>query len=227
MARVQVGPIVSDLRGKVGGNILQRSAHGLTLRALHKPVNPRTPLQATMRADMARLQMAWQQLTDNQRTAWSRWAEFQNLLTGKFIQAAQTGQQTFIQVNRYRLLTGQALLEDPVFTPYSQPIPTLALDNAGANLTATFDGMLDSSLYAPILFLSFPLTPTRNAKPAGVRYLNPVSNVTDTTWTYGQSYIDAFGALPDDNARLWAQFGVQQIDNGALSIFQSTIVVVA
>ena len=226
MARVQFGPVISDLRGKVGGVIFQRSAQGVTLRKLTVPVNPSSPSQVANRAQLFYLQSQWQALDQDQRTAWETWASYQNQLVGQFVQATQSGQQSFVQCNRYRQLANKSVLVDPVFTPYSQPQPSLTIVNPLGILKVTLTGMTDSDAYYPFIYLSPPLPPARNSRPSLVRLIGPLTPESDTLWRIEEAYTNAYGIDPQLTDRLWYQLGIQQVDNGALSIFTSGVITI-
>jgi hypothetical protein len=218
MARAQLGAILSDLRGKVGGGIFQRSAQGLTLRTATTPINAQSATQQSNRAQMFSLQQSWGALSEDTRTSWEAWASYQGITIGTYVTAATSGQLAYIQVNRYRLATGLAVLSSPVFTPYSQPSPTLSLRLVTAVFTLRLTGMQDEDLYRPILQLSNRLPPARNARPNNVALMVPFVSEGATDWTITAPFLAAYGAQAPVGARLWYSLMVQQVDNGALSI---------
>jgi hypothetical protein len=226
MARIVPGAIISDIRGKVGGGIFQKSAQGLSLRSATTPTNTSSQSQMQNRSQLFYLQLAWQQLTEDQRNAWSAWSAYQNLNSGQFVVAQYTGQQSFIQVNRYRTLTGLAVLSDPVFTPYDMPAPVITLARQGSLLFLDLGTDLVHTAYAAIFFVSPPLPPARNCRPAMVRLMQPLTFFSANSWQLEGPYVAAFGKLPPVDNRVWYQLGIQQKSNGALSIFtEGTIVV--
>lgn len=178
------------------------------------------------RAELFYLQLAWQQLSETQRTAWQAWAVYQNLNSGQFVVAQYTGQQSFMQVNRYRLLSGLAQMADPIFTPYSLPAPVLSVDLSGSDLWLDLGSDLTDTEYKAIWFVSPPLPPARNCRPAMVRHMQPLTLVSANTWEFQDAYITAFGKLPVNGMRLWYQLGLQQISNGALSVFTTGTITV-
>jgi hypothetical protein len=133
-----------------------------------------------------------------------------------------TGQQAFIQTNRYRLLLDHAIIQDPVFTPYSQPSPLPSLTAGSNELLLTLANMPNGQPYHPLLYLSPPLPPARTARPRNVRLLVVPEFDTDTVWDVYGPYITAFGIEPIPGNKHWAQLGIQQYDNGALSNWSQT-----
>jgi len=75
MARVILGPIVSDARGKQGGLVYSRNAAGHYIRAKVSPVQPRTPYQQAIRQAVTYCAQRWRNtLTVTQRAGWEAYA---------------------------------------------------------------------------------------------------------------------------------------------------------
>jgi hypothetical protein len=165
------------------------------------------------------LQIAWQALTDSQRKSWAAWADYQAISVGQFVVGSISGQQAFLQLNRYRLLQAQAILSTPIFLPYTLPSPTLALDRYTGPLYMHLSLSVAETTYKPFLYLSPPLPPARESRPNFVRLMVPLTFVSGSIWSVQAPYITAFGAIPDVGKKVWYQLGLQQTDCGALSIF--------
>ena len=76
MARVKLGPLITDISGSIGGMTIQRNKFGITLRQKPIPVYKFTPAQITIRTYIATIQAAWQNLTDAERLQWNRFLDF-------------------------------------------------------------------------------------------------------------------------------------------------------
>lgn len=75
MALIKMGGGITDIRGSIGGTTFARSAAGNYMRARTKPVNPRSALQNSRRAEVAYLTTRWSKsLTQQQRTDWRAYA---------------------------------------------------------------------------------------------------------------------------------------------------------
>ena len=218
MARVQTSAIVSDVRGKVGGSVFQRSAQGLSLRTHSTPTNPRTNAQASSRSNLYALQVAWMSLTQDQRQAWDAWAQYQNLSTGYFSTCKMTGQQAFIQLNRYRSLAGLSILSNPVFTPYTLPAYTVSWKLNGATLYAVFSGFTDHTTYHPLLFCSGVSNASRNT-PHPLRFIPFAYAAAEVQWTTSTDYAAIFGQVPAVGQQIFVQHGILQTSNSTLSVF--------
>lgn len=84
MARVILGPMVSDARGKEGGLVFSRNTYGHYTRAKVSPVQPNTQLQQLVRQAMTYLAQRWREtLTPEQRATWAAYAKA-TTLTDRF-----------------------------------------------------------------------------------------------------------------------------------------------
>ena len=102
MAKVQFGGGVSNMQGSIAGNTFTRTKAGPAARNRVKPNNPATAAQMAQRERITRLSKAWQQLTDEQRTAWS---ENANQVKRKGVcgnNIEMTGHQLYVRVNSMR-----------------------------------------------------------------------------------------------------------------------------
>lgn len=70
MAIVKLGDIVVGVRGTVAGVIYSANKAGPFARAWSRGSNPQSPLQQTVRGQLARLGQVWQGMTQAQRDAW-------------------------------------------------------------------------------------------------------------------------------------------------------------
>jgi len=172
------------------------------------------------------LQTKWIGLTAAQRNAWSQWAQYQNLSTGRIVTARMSGQQAYMQANRYRLLSLLEIQDDPEFTPYSLPASGISIDAGLGSLTFVFPDQSSSSAYRPIVLSSFTLSPARNSRPPGTRHLVLNTPIDDQTWNAYAAYVALFGTNTIAGARLWIQYGFIQISNSTLSAFTSLVVTV-
>ena len=68
--KIQLGDIVTDMRGKSGGMVYQKGAYGLIKRTKVTPVNPQSTIQQTQRGTFSTQSSAWRSLTEAQRNTW-------------------------------------------------------------------------------------------------------------------------------------------------------------
>lgn len=218
MALVQLGGVLGDIRGKVGGSVFQRNNAGLIIRNSPAPINRNTVLQNSKRAITARLQWEWQGLTAQQRKDWEQWTKFypiaQKNISGRFI----NGQQSFILTNFYRIIFNKNVLNSPVFSPFTdaQIEGTVTVIGPFLNFVTTA-GAIDTYGYI-ILFITIPVPASLNN--AGNRF----RMLTFTTGAGGthnitNAYTDVFGKLPVSGQTLFVKYTVASNDSGILHPF--------
>ena len=71
MAKIKFGMMMTDARGKLGGQVFSKNRSGAYVRTKVTPVNPRTDLQQSNRSLLGSLSSAWSNLTETQRSAWN------------------------------------------------------------------------------------------------------------------------------------------------------------
>jgi hypothetical protein len=69
--KVKFGALMTDGRGKIGGQVLSKNRGGAYMRNKVTPVNPQTASQSTVRSRFGDLSSAWRGLTQAQRDAWN------------------------------------------------------------------------------------------------------------------------------------------------------------
>jgi hypothetical protein len=180
------------------------------------PVQKNTAAQLTSQSQTFSISSAWQNLTDSQRSAWASWAEFQNLQAGQFVTRKLSGQSAFFQCNKYRLMLGQEILLDPIFTPYSLIQSDITVIQGPGTLHIRVDSFDDLDNVWFISRISYVLSAARNAKPARLKFCN-TSAVGDNLRSIYAEYFALFGYHPQAGDRLWIEWMLMQADNYALS----------
>lgn len=69
--KIKFGSIVTDGRGKLGGQVYARNRSGAYVRNKVTPLNPQTIFQSAARAILATFSEGWRALTEAQRAAWT------------------------------------------------------------------------------------------------------------------------------------------------------------
>jgi len=114
MAKIQFGNIVADARNAVGGIVYSRNTWGAYIRQKVSPVQPRTPRQVSMRANLTELSKRWGTvLTEQQREAWRQFAAAFPIVDVFGNTVALTGIAAYQRVNRVRAILGLDPLDDP------------------------------------------------------------------------------------------------------------------
>jgi hypothetical protein len=74
MAKIGLGVVVAQIRGKVGGGVFTRAKNGATLRVRVTPSNPNTAAQSSVRANLSAAATAFKALTSGQLQDWVDYA---------------------------------------------------------------------------------------------------------------------------------------------------------
>jgi hypothetical protein len=127
MALLKLGPLVSDMRGSIGGTVFARNRGGVYARARVVGINPQTARQVAVRASLGDLAQLWSTtLTDAQRAAWELYAA--NVLIPNSLGEPRslTGQQMYVRSNTLLLDTGGTRVDDAptIFTVGPTITPT-------------------------------------------------------------------------------------------------------
>jgi len=164
MALVTFSGNISDIVGRMGGSVFQRTSSGTIMRpqrGITKKANNnlwQTQANATM------LQQAWQALSDSDRNLWELYANFRQRPTRKKSTVFLRGQATFFLENSIRIQFDQHFgVISPVInsTPILAPPPAnpyiTSIVNAGFTLTVGTSYAIpdDSQFY--FLYITKPL----------------------------------------------------------------------
>lgn len=71
MAKIKFGMMMTDARGKLGGQVFSKNRSGSYVRTKVTPVNPQTSFQQSNRALLGSISSNWSSLTSDQRNAWN------------------------------------------------------------------------------------------------------------------------------------------------------------
>lgn len=145
MAKIKFGMMMTDARGKLGGQVFSKNRAGAYVRTKVTPTNPRTVAQMASRSLLGSLSIGWNALTNAQRLsfdnaveAWQKTDIFGDL-------KKPTGKNLYVGLNKNLGGAGLALITD---APDKIEIPTIL------NPTATFDDTAET------LTLSVTTVPT-------------------------------------------------------------------
>lgn len=70
MATVKFSAVVSDVRGKIGGNVFARGKNGSYIRSFSMPRNANSQIQQVRRNNFSYYSAKWRSLTVNERRQW-------------------------------------------------------------------------------------------------------------------------------------------------------------
>lgn len=133
MAKIKFGMMMTDARGKLGGQVFSKNRAGAYVRTKVTPVNPQTALQQEGRELLGSLSQQWGLLTQAQIDEWNQ-AVDEWKTTDVFGDIKKpTGKNLFVKLNMVRSRYFPALgvmLVPPVKQALEIYVPTLVAFNA-------------------------------------------------------------------------------------------------
>jgi hypothetical protein len=165
MARVLLGPMVSDARGKQGGTVFSRNAAGAYTRAKVSPKQPRSILQRKIRNAVAACAVYWRDTaTPAIRLAWETYAKTCPLGDVFGARGNRSGLAMFIRSNAISLSLGGPMRPvAPVLSGEAQ-IPALTLTGTvalGVRITAVSPALVGGDMVF-LLRCVAPVSQARN-----------------------------------------------------------------
>lgn len=146
MAKIGLGVIVSQIRGKVGGGVFTRAHNGATLRVRVRPTNPRSTEQSAVRGYMTVASRAFKALSSSSLAAWQDYA---NSITK--VNAISGASYHPTAINVFVALAAKFLQISPAgtipTTPPASPFEgdTITVTAAGGSADITFTGSADNA----------------------------------------------------------------------------------
>lgn len=136
MAKIKLGAIVVDMRGKSNGHVFSKNRGGAYMRTKVTPSNPQTSSQMSIRGIFASISSAWSSLTEANRASW-------NGLVSSYARTDvfgdlrnPLGKNLFQRLNQNLELSGQA---QKTICPEPSAVPF-------ANLTSAIGDVSDTTL---------------------------------------------------------------------------------
>ena len=134
MARIKFGMMMTDARGKLGGQVFSKNRAGAYVRTKVTPSNPRSLSQMSSRSILGSLSVMWNNLTLSQVAAWNAaTADWQK--TDIFGDLKKpTGKNLFVQLNKNLKQSGQPIVTD---VPAKVEIPIISATAAVVDISDT------------------------------------------------------------------------------------------
>jgi len=195
MAIVIPSGLISEIRGKVGGSIFQRSKAGIILRKNTIPVNKRSNLQNTARSISANVLQAWFGLSNAQRIIWDRFKQYLPVQQKNFNTLFLTAQQTFIKFNSYRLHYSLPILETPKFNKCAVSPITLSITSNGVAITLVTSRTMVPANEFIVLFMTIVFPSSVNNPGSRYKLIKFETTATDT-YNITALYTAIFGQVP-------------------------------
>lgn len=217
MANVKTSALISDISGKVGGNIFARNRSGLCVRAFAKPVNPNSALQQAVRAAVANLSNEWSQtLTTAQQTAWNLYADSVTVKNKLGEDMNLSGYNMFVRSNAILDQNGLDLvLDGPTVYELPEQDPTFAISISEATglITVTFEDAAewcDEDEAHMVVYMGSPQNPQRNFFAGPWKYAGKIDGDGSTPPTTGATLSAPF--VPTEGQKIWAYARILRAD---------------
>lgn len=195
MARIKLGPVVTDIAGSIGGMTIQRNKFGLTMRSKPLPLFSQTSSQYVIRQYIRSLQNSWQSLSDAQRLQWNRFLDFSGQTIRRDRSILMSGHTLYIKYQLFRLLAGQSLLTTLAYSV----LPDLELFDeikiVGGEPILYFEAGIDHAAYFFQFLCTTPRSPSKVFSRRGLRFMQ-VPWQSSGNYNFNDSYIAAFGIAP-------------------------------
>lgn len=220
MAKVTFGPIISEARNKLGGQVFTRNRGGSITRQHVIPINPHAPQQLVVRGNFHASVIQWQTvLTDPQRLAWEGLAP--NLPSRATLdkKPGASGFNAFMSLDpNVWFNTGAHLTDPPPLTPPTDPGTIIVSTNTHVGPSLKFAvGNAATATDVIVLRATPPISPGILSIRRPAKFLltiyGPAANPFDIT----AAYVARFGA-PIAGKRIGIFLWYQQLNSGLQSL---------
>lgn len=227
---------ITEISGKLGGNVFSRTKGGAVIRNRVVGSNPQTIAQQNVRAIFGAISSAWRSLSVTQREAWNAITSdypYQNRLGETKL---LSGKALFQKLNNNLVYAGESILESPL-APQGVNAPVLSQDfSVERNIagSALLVGEITVDLATAgdnttigVLEMTPPLSPgVKNAAPRFVRITqtSAVGSVLD--FDFSAAYVSIFG-VPAEGSQVQARVFTVNPTTGEKSAFIGDSTVVA
>lgn len=195
MAKIKFGMMMTDARGKLGGQVFSKNRGGSYIRTKVTPSNPQTQAQAQVRSNLATLSSGWNSLTADQIAQWNGSVENWTSTDVFGDIKKPTGKNLYVKLNVNLLNSGQSAIvtpptkiELPALVDIDVDVDTTLNTLSIAGLPVFTDGVYQIEACAPV--------------PRGVNFVKNKFRVIsyETQATAGvvavsTAYINKFGSV--------------------------------
>ena len=208
--------MMTDARGKLGGQVFSKNRAGAYVRTKVTPVNPRTAAQQLSRNILGALSASWSGLTEAQRRAWNGAVEDWQKTDVFGDLRKPTGKNLFTSLNKELVQSGQAQILTPPDKVVIPDIQLVGLYIATDNGEIEYETAGDSTGFV----LQFSATPAMSQGTSFIddklRVISYLPGSDGSTLPQANVYSEKFGA-PAPGANIWGQVKVVA-PNGQTSV---------
>lgn len=199
MATIELGPLVTGIRGTISGTLYSANKSGPYARAWSKGPNPRTARQTTQRAILSGHGTEWAALAQADRDDWDTYAALpaQELFNSLGVSYYASGWNWYCRINNHLASTGSARRD--TFPTNARPaMPTTNSFTCQTPIIGDWNVYLTVPVnqftgYQAIIYLAFGPSEAQVWKSRG--YLLVEADTQDTTslLRFGTGTLAAFG----------------------------------
>ena len=195
--KIKFGSIVTDGRGKLGGQVYSRNAAGAYVRNKVTPSNPQTVQQSLLRSTLATFSSGWKSLTESERAAWIA-ATVNFAKTDVFgDEVTPTGKNLYTKLNtNLTLINGSTIDNPPTPVAVVEPASLSASIDVGIGNTLNINvGGLDTN-QTYLVFATPALSPGINYVKNRLRLLTTMAGNESQPFDIQSVYNARFGVPP-------------------------------
>ena len=212
--------MMTDARGKLGGQVFTKTRSGATVRTKVTPTNPQTAAQQNARAILGKLSASWRTLSEEQRNGWNSAVDGfgkTNIFGDTY---NPSGKNLFVGLNANLSSAGKPVIETP---PVPVELPSYILDSVAISGIAEeielgFSGTMPGSNFSVVYQATKPSSAGRNNFSGQYATFAIVSTGTAPTpaalWT---AYVAKFG-MPTDGSKIAIKTFVLSNSSGQKSV---------
>ena len=223
--KIKWGMMMTDGRGKLGGQVASKNRAGAYVRTKVTPVNPRTTAQQSMRSLFGTVASAWRSLTQAQVNSWNEATEFWQRTDVFGDLHKPSGFALFQRLNTgllNNIPTSQMLVDAP--QPDEIPAVTEVTSEYTAGATPLFQVIwshealgVDPADYVVQLRATPPMPIGRNYHANMLRNV-AVGDLLDDQFDLTTAYPDRFGRFPSAGENVFVEVRVISRNTGRIGV---------
>lgn len=191
MALLKLSALASDIQGKIGGSVFQKTTAGLIVKNIAYPVNKRSPGQLKVRNNVNILQQKWICFSQSQRNVWNVFSKYQKVKQKNISGLNINGQQMFLKYNQLLLLYNLPIIVHPEYIKCSFLPVNITISFSDPDLIINSDRYIDSDHQFIVLYATLPLRESINNPGSRYRLIIFETN-SGTSWNITNEYYSTF-----------------------------------
>lgn len=224
MAKIKFGMMMTDARGKLGGQVFSKNAAGAYIRTKVTPSNPQSARQSAVRSLFGSISQQWSALTDAQRAAWNGAVEDWQRTDVFGDLKKPTGKALFQRLNNQAQVAGLQAVTD---VPQKLEMPEDVVSAAVIDTTATeiqLTGVNSDASTRVVLFATATLSAgTKFVKNKLRQIYSADGDAFSATDAYA-AYVDKFGApTAGDNVYLGVKYVLATGQASPLQVLKASV----